>query len=99
MLRWVLPLAAIGFAHAAGAGELDLEHPRGSKGHHKPTYKVTQSSAREWFLRGSKGYEPSYEVIQSPAQGWNAAPYRPVIATPAAPVIITPTAAYNWTGF
>ena len=62
MRRWALPLAAIGFSHAAGASELDLG-----------------------YLRGSGG-PSTYEVIQTPAQEWNAAPYRPVMASPAAPV-------------
>jgi len=37
------------------------------------------------YLRGSGG-PPTYQVIQAPAQEWNAAPYRPVMASPAAPV-------------
>jgi opacity protein-like surface antigen/outer membrane protease len=45
------------------------------------------------YLRGSEN-----AVIQTPAQEWNAAPYRPVIATPAAPVAPAPPA-WFWTGF
>jgi opacity protein-like surface antigen len=47
------------------------------------------------YLRGS---QLPYAVIQTPAQELNAAPYRPVIATPAAPVAPTPPA-WFWTGF
>lgn len=87
MRWWAVPLAAIGLAHGAGAGELNSENLRGSI---VPTYRVIQTPAQESYLLGSKGYEPTYEAVQSPAQERNAAPYRSVIASPTAPV---------WTGF
>jgi opacity protein-like surface antigen/outer membrane protease len=65
MMRWwAVPLAAIGLAHGAGAGELNSENLRGSI---VSTYRVIQTPAQESYLRGSKGYEPTYEAVQSPA--------------------------------
>ncbi len=46
MRRWVLPLAAIGLSHAAGASELDVGYLRGSGG--PPNYQVIQTPAQEW---------------------------------------------------
>ncbi len=45
MRRWALPLAAIGFSHAAFAGELDVL--RGSESY-GPTYSVIQTPTQEW---------------------------------------------------
>jgi opacity protein-like surface antigen len=64
MRWWAVPLAAIGLAHGAGAGELNSENLRGSI---VPTYRVIQTPAQESYLPGSKGYEPTYEAVQSPA--------------------------------
>ena len=49
------------------------------------SHAVGASELDVGYLRGSGG-PPAYQVIQTPAQEWNAAPYRPVMASPAAPV-------------
>ena len=74
MRRWVLPLAAFGFAQAAGAAELNSENLRGPI---VPTYPVVQTPAQAWDLPGSMGYEPAYQGIPTPAQEWNAGLLRP----------------------
>ncbi len=66
MRRWVLAVAALGFAHAAGAAELNSENLRGLI---VPTFPVMQTPAQAWELPGPNDYEPAYQSIPTPA-GW-----------------------------
>ena len=69
MRRWVLPLAAIGFSHAAGASELDVGYLRGSAG--PPTYQVIQTPAQEWNAATYRSVigQPSGACRYCPASG------------------------------
>jgi len=49
MRRWAVPLAVLGFSHAAGAAE--LEYLRGPAGY-EPGYQVIQTPAQEWNAAG-----------------------------------------------
>jgi hypothetical protein len=83
MRWWLLPLAAIGIAHAADAGELDMDRPPASKG-----YGGIQTFPRP--------HEAILELATPPPA--RAAPYRPVIVSPAQPIPVVPPA-WSWTRF
>ena len=71
MRRWALPLAAIGFSHAAFAGELDVLRGSESDG---PTYSVIQTPTQEWspvpYSAVVPGPTAPIAVVRPPISEW-----------------------------
>ena len=84
-MRWLAIPLAIGFAHAAGAGELGSDHLRGSTGLER-TYLSTKPPAQKPDLRRA---EPVYEIPSRP----------PERNTPPPPVLVQlRPSVFDWTG-